>query len=160
MVWDLFKINVKEYTILYCKKRKHKKQNVKFEYENKLKEIDLKLANLKFNENIELRMEREQVKTKLDAISMEKARGYYIRSRAQWFEEGEKSTRYFLSLENKTQQDNCIHSSKTANGKTLNHNNDILEVTVNCYSNLYSSKNPVKINNEFYQRRTLFTYVE
>ena len=53
-----------------------------FVYENRLKEIDLKLANLKFNENIELQMEREQVKTKLDAISMEKARGYYIRSRA------------------------------------------------------------------------------
>ena len=68
MVWDLFKIKVKEYTILYCKKRKHKKQYVMFEYENKLKEINLKLANLKFNENIELQMEREQVKIKLDAI--------------------------------------------------------------------------------------------
>ena len=101
MVWDLFKIKVKEYTILYCKK-KHKKQNVMFEYENKLKEIDLKLANLKFNENIDLQMEREQVKTKLDEISMERARGFYIRSRAQWLEEWEKNTHYFLSLENKT----------------------------------------------------------
>ena len=75
---------------------------------------------------------------------MEKARGYYIRSRAQWLEEGGKNTRYFLSLENKTQQDNCIYSLKTANGKTLNHNNDILEETVNFYSNLYSSKKPCK----------------
>ena len=44
-----------------------------FEYENKLKEIDLKLAKLKFTENIELKMEREPGKTKLDEISMEKA---------------------------------------------------------------------------------------
>ena len=87
-----------------------------FEYENKLIEIDLKLANLTFNENIELQMEKEQVKTKLDEISLEK----------------------------KTQQENCIHSLKTANGQTINHNNDILEETVNFYSNLYSSKKPCK----------------
>ena len=43
--------------------------------------------------------EYEQIKRELKDIETEKIKGMIIRSRIQWHEEGERSTKFFLGLE-------------------------------------------------------------
>ena len=40
-----------------------------------------------------------KVKSEIEAIEMEKAKGAQIRSRIKYIEEGEKNTQFFLNLE-------------------------------------------------------------
>ena len=67
------------------------------ELEKRLDLID-KLATTELV-NEETRLERKLLKQELDSMYEQKAAGYQVRSRAQWVENGEKSTKYFLGLE-------------------------------------------------------------
>ena len=46
-----------------------------------------------------LRSELEKIKTKLSKIASVKTLGTIIRSRARWYEHGEKNSKYFYNLE-------------------------------------------------------------
>ena len=70
----------------------------------------------------------------------EKAKGYCIRSRANWIKEGEVCSRYFLGLEKQRQQSNNIRKVKTEND-TLEDNEGILSELVKFYENLYKEEN-------------------
>ena len=43
--------------------------------------------------------ELEQIKIKLSEFATERTRGAIIRSRARWYEHGEKNIKYFLNLD-------------------------------------------------------------
>ena len=50
----------------------------------------------------------EAVKKDLEQIEEEKLRGNIVRSRAQWIEEGEKCSKYFMRLENRNYRTKCL----------------------------------------------------
>ena len=70
----------------------------------------------------------------------EKCKGAQVRSRAKWIKEGEKSTKYFFSLEKKHQSQNIINELCTDQNDIVHSNNDILGEMCTFYENLYSSK--------------------
>ena len=56
----------------------------------------------KDNEKIEgIIDEHEKITEQLEKIYKAKCQGSIIRSRVKWFEEGEKNSKYFMSLEKK-----------------------------------------------------------
>ena len=68
------------------------------------------------------------------------AKGYLIRARAKWVEEGEQSTKYFLGLEKSRQNFNCINSLKDSCGLSVTSDKEILEIARGFYSKLYKNK--------------------
>ena len=54
------------------------------------------------------RQELTAVKNKLDAISLERAHGACVRSKARWYEIGERGSKYFLNLEEKIMKINVL----------------------------------------------------
>ncbi len=77
------------------------------------------------------------MQTKLDDIYIRKAEGAYIRSRAKWTEEGEKSTAYFCRLEKKTQEKNSI-KTLLINDRIVTDPVIIATENVSFYTKLYS----------------------
>ena len=69
----------------------------------------------------------------------QKAAGYQVRSRAQWVENGEKSTKYFLGLEKSRQNSNCIECLKDSNGESQHSDDEILHIAKSFSENLYTS---------------------
>ena len=69
-----------------------------------------------------------------------KANGAQIRARIKFLEEGEKNTKYFLSLERSRQNRKSI-TTLTVNGQRISDIKDILNCEVEFYENLYKSKN-------------------
>lgn len=147
-IWDLLKFRIRAFSIKYCSNRKRYNDWQYHELEKQLSEIEAKLA-LKNGPVNDLQSERAKLKLKLNTLNDQKAKGYYIRSRAKWLEEGERSTRYFLKLERKRQTYNRIDTLRNGNGEQIYDDHEILDELVKFYSRLYSSKNidEEKINN-------------
>ena len=73
-------------------------------------------------------------------------RGSIIRSRATWFEQGERNTKYFLNLENNNKRKSCVRKLVQENGKERTNPNIILDEIHPYYSNLYDEKSEIDIN--------------
>ena len=135
MQWEICKIKIRENSIIYCKKRQAVKRNIMKEIEQKLKEKEEELINSNYNHKIIL--EKDILLQKLHEHVEEKSMGAKIRSRAKWFEQGEKSTKYFYSLEKKNYSDNTIKQLKTENGTNVTSNKEILQEQFAYYKKLY-----------------------
>ena len=136
LFWEYFKKRIREFSISYCVlKFRERKQN-EIELEKKLQDLEKKLA---INVSEDLIRERNEVKNNLDLLWLEKSKGYHVRSRVKWVEDGERSTSYFLGLEKKRQSNNCITSLKDVNGLSQSADKDILTVASSFYSDLYTS---------------------
>ena len=137
LMWDYFKIRVKEFSIAFgiqqaqCGKDKCK------ELESLLDSLDKQLA---VHSDTSLHQKRKETKQKLDEYYTNKSKGYQIRSRAKWVEEGEQSTKYFMGLEKSRQNSNCFVSLKASNDHIVDTDKEILEVARSFYSDLYQSK--------------------
>ena len=64
------------------------------------------------------------------------AQGAIVRSRATWYEYGEKSNKYFLNLENSRKEKSCIRKLNTENDKSTTNPKEIQLF----YANLYDKK--------------------
>ena len=98
--WEILKSEIRKFSIRYSKvivKEKRKKQH---ELESKLKILE---KSLSCDKNIE---EYHKCKADLDEIYDNIAEGVKVRSRCQWYEENEKSTKYILNLKKK-QAEKC-----------------------------------------------------
>ena len=72
------------------------------------------------------------------SLVTKEAEGAKIRSRAQWLEEGEKPSRFFLRLEQKRAAKNSFESLLDENGVEKTSLSDIKLILVNFYKDLYT----------------------
>lgn len=109
----------------------------------------IKLAELNLIKEINIHCNKESptdndkqklltLQTKLDEIYLKKAGGAYIRSRAKWIEDGERSTAYFCRLEKRRQEGNSIKTLLIQNQLCTDPTLITTELT-SFYSKLYSS---------------------
>ena len=82
----------------------------------------------------------EIAKEKLESIRKHKIEGIITRSRAKWYEEGERSTAYFLNLEKRAFSDRLITSLKGANGEIITSQNQIITELVNYYTDILKKR--------------------
>ena len=148
LFWEYLKRKIKEYSISYCTKKAKDWHILQTELESKLRYLDEQIAkNIKIDKNI---IARNEIKQKLDDFYITKSKGYHIRSRAKWVEEGEKSTRYFLKLEKDRQINNSINYLKDENGIKQYSDEKILQIANSFFSNLYSSNSSPNENLDAY----------
>ena len=74
----------------------------------------------------------------LSSLISKEAEGAKIRSRAQWFEEGEKPTRYFFRLEQKRAESNTFCSLMDDHGVEKSSQEDLENILVRFYQALFS----------------------
>lgn len=114
---------------------KHKQRNKR---ENTLiKQIDEIEHNTEDNSTSEL---LENLKTELYEIRNEKLKGYMIRSKAQYIDQGEKPTKYFCGLEKHNYTSKIIGQIEKEDGSMIVEQNEILKETEIFYKNLYENK--------------------
>ena len=114
-----------------------KKLNVN---EKSLKQMENKLEQLKTktdNENIEL---AKKLEITIKDIYEKKAEAAKIRSKCKWFEEGEKSSRYFFQLEKLNGQDKLWNRIKCEDGTIKSDIDSILDEQVKFYEKLFKTE--------------------
>ena len=139
-IWDMFKIRVKEFSIRFCSYSANLKKKEIESIEKQVAKLEMDIAGN--SANASTNNERTRLRSKLKEYYDSKSKGYYIRSRAKWAEEGESSTAYFLGLERRRQTYNRIDTLQNSNGNLLTNDPEILKECVSFYRELYTSKNP------------------
>jgi len=136
-VWEMIKINVKEFSIKYSIEKAKSASNRKKQLQEMLDEVYVKMTN---SCDVNLISEKEVIEKELNEIYVGEVKGAQIRSKVKWTEEGERATKYFLSLEKKRQIMNNITQLTLENGNIITNDLDILSECTRFYKSLYTSQ--------------------
>ena len=148
-LFEIVKIKVKEQSIKYCINKARQERQRQYEFESRLEHIDCLISH-KPDTAPSLYEERQRLKDQLDTIFAKKSFAAFVRSRAKWIEDGEKSSSYFLNLEKRHQIHNSIDMLTDEQGNTHTHDGNILKHCENYYANLYKSREPKQQNIDQY----------
>ena len=115
--WEYLKYEIRKFPIHFSKGITRNKKIERTNLENKLKTLENSPSFLNNPESIE-------TYEKLDKIYQEKTNGIRIRSKCNWYEHGEKSSKIFLNLENSRAVQNQIQNVLNDNIE-INNQKDI-----------------------------------
>ena len=82
--------------------------------------------------------EHERTQAELENLYDYIADGAILRSKARWYEEGEKNTKYFLSLEKGNKSKSCICRSISDDSIEITDQADVGKEIKTLYENLYT----------------------
>ena len=141
LLWEMIKLKIRDTSIKYSKVKIKKMKNEEANIESALAALEEQLEQGVNNKDVI----EEQIRCKkneLENIIQYKTKGAIIRSKARWYNEGEKNSKYFLNLENRHCKRKTITQIKTSNGSYATNDPDILKECNSFYSRLYASKKP------------------
>ena len=139
--WDMLKTEIRDHTIMFCRKRSKVSKDETNSLERKLKQINIDLDKGKKGREDE----KHEIEKQLETLYKEKAKGAQIRSRVKWVEEGERNSKFFLGLEKARQTRKSITALRDENKNIITDQGKILNLERNYYKNLYTSTNPDKV---------------
>ena len=93
--WDVIKCELRGFTVSYSKRKAY---NIKQKEKDLHKQLEILHSDLASSPNDEVKNKKDHVQAQLDDIKNRQVEGIMIRSHARWCEQGEKSTKYFLSF--------------------------------------------------------------
>lgn len=137
LLWDLVKYRIRQITISYSKQKAKERRNKLSDIENKLKESEKLCATDPTEKNIE---DFQKQKTEYDSLFDYIIQGNIIRSRATWYEKGEKNNKYFLNLENTRKTKNCIRKIFNSDEQLVIDSKGIMMELKYFYQDLYQNK--------------------
>ena len=88
----------------------------------------------------------EQSKMELEEKLIERTRSALFRSKAKWYEEGGKNTKYFLSLEKSRSCARVCHAVLKENGALVEQPEQVLSEQKSFYQQLYTADKSVKFD--------------
>lgn len=123
----------------YSKTKAKERRSRLSEIEKKLKERQqLFDGNPTEDNSIELEMISSEYNSLYDYIT----EGNIIRSKANWYEQGEKNNKYFLNLECRKMSSSCVSKLFDKHGKLITTPKLILSELYDFYTDLYSKVDP------------------
>ena len=137
LLWDLMKYRIRQTAITYSKEKAEERRNRLRDVENKLKKSEELCANNPSEENIEA---FEEVKIEYNSLYDYITQGNIIRSKANWYEKGEKNNKYFLSLEKNRNAKTCIRKLVDKQGKEIINSKAIMAELKGFYQDLCENK--------------------
>ena len=133
VLWDLIKYRIRQMSIKYGKERAREKRERVSKIENLLRTYEENCSKCPSNENFE---QLEILKIEYDNIYEDLAKGAIIRSKATWYEKGEKSNKYFLNLESHNKIKSSVRKTFNAEGTLITDPQKIRQEIESFYSDL------------------------
>ena len=130
-------MEIRASTIIFAKNKAKQKRNEEKDLLMRFNQLQEKIRS-KFSGATKVEMDR--VKKELAKISSRKKRGAMTRSKAQWYEFGEKSNKYFYNLEKINHKKKHITSLTKEDGNIAHEPKKILEEE-RFFKEIYQAKN-------------------
>ncbi len=136
-LWDFCKKQVKDFTLVYSKSKAAMRRDEIGDIKCKLEDASNRLSTEPDNQPLINHVTK--LKCQLDAMHISSTRGAEIRSKALWAQQGEKSNKFFLTLEKIRGKQKTMTSLRTEN-TVLTDQKDIMQEQVRFYKELYKKK--------------------
>ena len=137
--WEFLKYKIRQFTRYYSKQKAVGRRDRKTILEEKVRDLE---RRIKSDSNVELLKEYNKAKKELNQIYDYITNGIILRSRTTWYEEGEKSSSYFLRLEKRNKSKSHIRKLILDENDTSEETDDlvILRELKSFYSSLYRKR--------------------
>ena len=100
LLWEMNKLQIRDTSIKYSKAKTKKMKNQEANIESEIAALERQFESSTNNDKEALGEQLRVKKIELENIIEYKTKGAIIRSKARWYNEGEKNDKYFLNLEN------------------------------------------------------------
>ena len=155
LLWEMIKLKVRQQSIAYSasikRAKKRKEDELEKEISNLEKQIHSATGPDPLNQNANERM--KALKEELEKIIEYRTKGAILRSKSKWYNEGEKNTKYFLSLEKRHFKQGTISQLKLDDNTLVTSDKEILSECESFYKNLYASKIEKSSQSNFFPAR-------
>lgn len=135
--WEEGKEKMKEISIKFGKKTAKQRNRDLLNFQKNFNDL---LIRYDKNPDQILAGQIQEFQKRIEALENERVKGAKIRSRCKWYEDGEKSSSYFLKLEKYRGETKLFSKIIKQDGSVSSDQNDIMETQVNFYEELYSSE--------------------
>ena len=136
VLWDLVKYRIRSFTIKYSKEKAKERRARLAEAEKKVKRCELICDNDPSPNNVN---DLEAAKHEYDLLHDYIVRGCIVRSRINWYENGEKNSKYFLNLEKTRRGKTAVRRLYDSAGKITVNPKFIINELRDYYQELYSN---------------------
>ena len=142
MFFEMLKLNIRGQNVAYSSRKAKYNRDKETKIEQNITNLENELTEACLSNSQDKIFELEKLDhEKLDLRDMREAKlkASVLRSKVQYYEEGEKATTFFCNLE-KRNYINKVITKLNVNGKTIINPDKILSEQKNYYANIYSSK--------------------
>ena len=150
LLWDVIKMEIRAASIKYAKAKKSHTRQKEHILEKDISAIEKELDQQHLSEadkeslHVALQIKRQE----MEEIIRYKTAGAILRSKIKWYNEGERNTNYFHSLEKRHFNCKTIRNLKTENNIRISKDAEILQEAKTFYESLYFSKIDLSTSNE------------
>ena len=143
LMWEMIKLNIRKQSLKYSTIKKAKISRREEEIEKEINRLQclIETSNMKEKDKEDTLNALDTKKSELEKIIEYRTKGSILRARCKWHNEGEKNTKYFLSLEKRHYNQGAISQLKLENETFVTTDKEILSECETFYNNLYSSNN-------------------
>ena len=137
MKWEFLKFKFREFPKSLSSQKSKERKARRCELEKSLTELECSLST---NHNNNMLEEYHKCKSELDTLYGYITSGLIIHSKSNWYEQGEKSSKYFLNLEKRDQVKSHIRKLISDSGNVINDSSEILSSIKDFYATLYKCR--------------------
>ena len=131
-LWESIKKRIKKFSVNYAKTRVQEEKIIIANLAEKVNEYESSLPLTEEDDEL-----LEKTRFDLEEKVMKRAEGMLFRSKARWYEEGEKSTKYFFALEKQRYNAKTCYKIIDEDGSEYTNQETILEIQRKFYTELY-----------------------
>lgn len=147
MAWEMIKNEITGKSIQFSFQQAKEKNAQILDMQEKIQVLENKADALINTDQLQpLFLQINELKQKLNEFEMEKAKITILNTQARWFNEGEKSTKYFLNLQKQCSNEKKMNKIFLDDGTMVTERGRILEETRKFYQKLYTSNSSVKFS--------------
>ena len=141
--WERLKKRIKKETIEYSKSKASEEKIIISQLSEKVNEYEANLPLTEQDDQLLL-----ESKLELEEKLMERTRGIMFRSKARWYEQGEKNTKYFFTLEKARYNSKTCYTILNEAKDEISDPTKILQVQRQFYQDLYEVEREENFNME------------
>ena len=145
LIWEILKYELRKFCIKFSIERSKIKKSLKLKHEKAVQEYETNPTCSTVSSET-----YEDSKYWLENWHHEQIKGVIMRSKSEWYEKGEKSTKYFLNLEKRNSTKNTIRKLFVVNSQNeeIESENEsiILDHAHAFYQNLFQRKRTKSLN--------------